>query len=114
MNIVQANVTCWLDVFEFHRRASRSEYWWFWLTYVVFLTIANLISDFAGIFVMAIFALPTLSATWRRLHDTGRNGWKQFWALTFIGIPFVLWWLVQPGEPCRNRYGQPQTSSVSE
>ncbi len=37
MSIVEANVTCWLDVFEFHRRASRSEHWWFWLTYVVFL-----------------------------------------------------------------------------
>lgn len=110
MNVIGANITCWRDSLDFRRRASRGEYWWFWMTYVIFLSTANLISNLTGTLVMVLFALPTLSATWRRLHDTGRSGWKQFWALTFVGIPFVLWWLAQPSQQGENRYGQPPQS----
>ncbi len=74
MNVISANITCWRDSFDFHRRASRGEYWWFWMTYVIFLSTANLISNLTATLVMVLFALPTLSATWRRLHDTGRSG----------------------------------------
>jgi len=107
MGVVNANIACWRGNFEFHRRAPRGEYWWFWMTYVIFLSAANLISDLTDNLVMALFALPTFSATWRRLHDTGRSGWKQFLALTFFSVPFVFWWLAQPGQQRENRYGQP-------
>ena len=70
-------------------RASRPEYWWFWL-FVVLVTLTAQLIDTA-IFgpgavttaghrpftLLATFLLffPTLSAGWRRMHDTGHPGW---------------------------------------
>ncbi|AYG85112.1 Inner membrane protein YhaH [Streptomyces hundungensis] len=65
----------------FRGRATRAEYWTFWLidTAIVIAFIAT--EQFLGlslipgyIYVIAT-VLPTWAVTVRRLHDTGRSGW---------------------------------------
>jgi len=68
----------------FSGRASRSEYWWFVLAYVIGAVILSL----PGIWVLSIlYALallsPAAAAGFRRLQDTGRPGW-------YIAIPTAL------------------------
>lgn len=56
--------------------------------------------------------LPILAGFWpgicllvRRLHDTGRSGWRLLLAFFIIPIPWIIWWLHSPSEPRTNRYG---------
>ena len=82
---------------NFTGRASRSEYWWFYLFGVLVSWGCSLIgvitfgSDsafnglFSGLWALAIL-LPSLGLGVRRLHDTGRSGWNLCWAfLPIIG-----------------------------
>ena len=77
-------------------RASRSEFWWFFLLCVIVGIITNVLDDFtgAGIFHYANYGLflPLLSAQIRRLHDINRSGW---WVLLGVAIfPVTLWVLL--------------------
>lgn len=77
----------------FSGRASRSEYWWFYLfTYLISVTgsvLTGLLPLFGLFFGLIILALvvPTLSVTVRRLHDTGKSGW---WILLTSVAPTML------------------------
>lgn len=55
-------------IFQFKGRSRRSEYWWTML--LVFL-LGIVLTPFVGFFL----DLATIPLTFRRLHDTGRNGW---------------------------------------
>jgi uncharacterized membrane protein YhaH (DUF805 family) len=94
----------------FSGRASRSEYWWFFLfnaiiglvVYVLILTVGMtgvridsatgavafgagywVITSIAGVWGLATL-VPHLAVVWRRLHDTNRSG--AFYFLAFIPI----------------------------
>ncbi|MCY3877745.1 MAG: DUF805 domain-containing protein [Rhodobacteraceae bacterium] len=81
----------------FTGRATRSEYWWFFLFTALANSVAGaLFGELASIVSLALL-LPGLAAACRRLHDAGRSGW---WLLLIL-IPFVGWialiiMLVQP------------------
>lgn len=63
--------------FVFQGRASRGEFWWFYLaSFVAGLVVGwiPLLGWVAQLFV----SLPLLSLGWRRMHDTGKPGW---WSL---------------------------------
>ena len=82
----------------FSGRATRSEFWWFYL----FTVLVNLVASFVGnlIFMSTyniffiylstitslILLLPSLAVAVRRLHDVGRSGWWILIAFTVIGI----------------------------
>ena len=59
---------CFKKYATFIGRARRSEYWWFFLWYCI-LTLFT-----CGLAAIVLF-IPSISATFRRLHDTGRSGW---------------------------------------
>jgi uncharacterized membrane protein YhaH (DUF805 family) len=112
MSFSDAIKTCLSKYAVFSGRASRAEYWWFFLFYVAAYVVAIVIDSVLGtpfvITAIAVLALilPALSAGIRRLHDTDRSGW---WYLIGI-IPFVggIWLLVllvQEGTAGPNRYG---------
>lgn len=97
----------------FKGRARRSEYWWFYLFFVISymaglaidIALGNEVPIFAYIIMGALF-LPELAVTVRRLHDTGRSAWSLLIAL----IPIVggIWLLVatiRDSEPRDNEYG---------
>ena len=94
----------------FRGRATRPEFWWF------FLLVATAVAVGAGIdlalgtdFVVQVFALPLLLPFFavgaRRLHDTGRSGW---WYLLMLipaaGLLLYVFWAL-PSKPEPNRHG---------
>ena len=112
MNPVQAVQSALGNYVNFSDRASRSEYWWFFLfvnVAVGALSIAGaqvhpILSIVGGLLGLALI-LPALAVTARRLHDTDRSGW---WILIGI-VPFggliLLIMCVLPGTAGPNRYG---------
>ncbi|MDR7335280.1 DUF805 domain-containing protein [Roseateles asaccharophilus] len=77
--------TCFSKYVDFSGRASRSEYWWFFLFLVIIYVAGALFSDFIYYLLVLGTFLPSLAVAVRRLHDTDRSGW---WLL--IGfIPLI-------------------------
>jgi len=100
--------TCMGKYADFNGRASRPEYWWFFLFNVI-LTWGALILGLGNIafFVAIALWLPNIGVTARRLHDTNRSGWWMLISLTIIGlIPFYVW-LASKGDDKSNEYGSP-------
>ena len=92
MGFKEAVRTCFAKYATFTGRARRSEYWWFCL----FMALLSMVcSIFDGILKAAcnvefvetlasLFVLvPSISVSFRRLHDIGRSGW---WA----GASYIL------------------------
>ena len=97
MTFSDAIRTCFSKFFTFSGRASRPEYWFFFLFIVIWSIIAGIIdwqfftqvsvseSDEAkqvsatsrqpvqSIVTLIVF-IPHLAVAWRRMHDTGRSG----------------------------------------
>jgi uncharacterized membrane protein YhaH (DUF805 family) len=94
---------------EFSGRARRSEFWWFLL--FAFLVEGIATSAFGQDFGNAVslaFALPTLAAASRRLHDGDHSAWS----LLLILVPVIGWtvlivWLATAGTGSSNRFGPP-------
>lgn len=77
MDIQTSVKTCLTQKYAtFSGRASRSEYWWFILIYVVGALIVSITGSgiLYGIYVLAML-VPVTAAGFRRLQDTGRPGW---------------------------------------
>ena len=108
MNFLQSIETCFIKYVDFNGRASRPEFWWFYL----FVTICWIIGFTLGPVVESIIilglAIPYISVTAGRLHDINKSGWLQL-----IGIiPLVGWivmiiWCATEGEKKKNQYGFP-------
>jgi len=95
---------CFKKYATFGGRASRSEYWFFYLFYVIVYVLGMVIEGAAGIvglsylFILPIF-LPTLAVAVRRMHDTGRSGW-------FLLVPiYNLVLACSASNPGSNKYG---------
>ncbi len=91
---------------QFDGRASRSEYWWFYLFTVLAGLAADMLGSTVGNIASLVFFLPGLALIARRLHDVGRSGWWFLLVFTVIGIPVVLYWLVKDSDNGKNAYGE--------
>ena len=91
---------------QFSGRASRSEYWWFYLFTLLATAVADRLSGTVGDIASLVFLLPSLALVARRLHDTGRSGWWFLLVFTVIGIPVLLYWLVRASDSGPNKYGE--------
>jgi len=74
--MITAIETCFNKYADFSGRASRSEYWYFYL----FVLIADLILSYSRVPIVdeygsLIFIVPVFAAAARRMHDIGRSGW---------------------------------------
>ncbi|NEK23989.1 DUF805 domain-containing protein [Sulfitobacter sp. JBTF-M27] len=75
MDFMTAVKTCLTQKYaKFEGRASRSEYWWFFLFVVLGSIVAMFLGPLSFIFTLAII-VPMLAVGFRRLQDTGRPGW---------------------------------------
>lgn len=84
MTFAEALRSCFDRYLTFSGRASRPEFWWFvlfWMLSYLTLSIVGVLSLtplIAGvlltIFVFAMM-LPMIAVSFRRLQDTGRSGW---------------------------------------
>ena len=90
---------CFTKYFDFSGRATRSEYWWFFLFLVLAGLLGAVLSPIAsGLFTLATVVPSTAVAT-RRLHDTRRSGWWQLIVLVpLLGFIVLLVFLAQEGK----------------
>lgn len=94
---------------DFNGRASRKEFWMFYLLCIGIATVLRLIDRSYTLAAIAnlAFLVPTLACATRRLHDTNRSGWWQLIGLTIVGIIPLVFFLAGKGNVEANRYGQP-------
>lgn len=97
MNFGQAISTCFSKYATFSGRASRPEFWWFFLFQILVSIVASMFGDVINGLVGLALLLPALAVGARRLHDIGKSGWWQLIALTVIGLLVLIYWWVQPG-----------------
>lgn len=116
MNFIESVTTCLTNYFNFNDRASRSEYWWFYL----FCFLLNIVFGIIGLVIFGpvgssilqnlsqlAILIPILAVGARRLHDTGRSGWWQLLGITIIGlIPLIIWFCTE-GDKESNQFGDP-------
>lgn len=129
MTFADSISTCFRKFTDINGRASRSEYWWFYLFSTILITLVLMvvliffpligycINDVVGMFVLPIIGLVLLvllcfllmfAVTIRRLHDTGHSGlWYLIIFVPLIG-PFWLLILLMTGNNDENQYGLPE------
>ena len=110
-------------------RASRSEYWWFFLFSVILQFIALAIDitvlgyDFTdpaaiqmvGMIVGLALFLPALCVIVRRLHDLGKSGlWFLIIFIPLLGIIVFLVFMATEGEQLPNQYGDVPTNTLDQ
>jgi uncharacterized membrane protein YhaH (DUF805 family) len=107
----------------FEGRATRSEYWWFYLFAIIINAVLNVAAELSGDsdFVASLVTLaislaivvPSIAVAARRLHDVNRSGWWQLIALTIIGIIPLIYWLAKKGTDGPNRFGEDRLAALS-
>ena len=119
MNFQNSIKTCFQKFSDFNGRASRSEFWYFYLFAIlvyfisIFIAIQISIRLWFAVAILSVLILfvPALAVTARRLHDTGRSGWWQLTAyIPYVGfiasIILIVIWCTE-GEKKKNKYGKP-------
>ena len=103
MNFFDAIKSYYTNSFNFSGRATRLEYFYSWLFWVLFYFLLNALRfvTFEGrgalvlpnsivyIIVVIIISFPYISLIVRRLHDINRSGWWSLLVLTII-VPTIL------------------------
>jgi uncharacterized membrane protein YhaH (DUF805 family) len=125
----------WRKYATFSGRASRSEFWWWYLVYSIFVIIFEIVFFSVGIggavvsptsgavsfspayfVVLGIFwivslgvLVPTLAIAWRRLHDTNRSGGYYFLGLIpLVGGIILIVLLASAPNPTGARFDLPR------
>ena len=122
MNFQKSIKTCFNKYATVKGRASRSEFWYFYLFFYATIILILLVTSrllntsfdtpitLVSIFILVMLC-PVITVTARRLHDVGRSGWWQLISgLPFVGIIgliFLLIWWCTEGEKKKNKYGPP-------
>ena len=104
MNFGQAISVCLSKYATFTGRASRPEFWWFFLFQILISLAASMLGDVIAGLVSLGLLLPALAVGARRLHDIGKSGWWQLIMLTVIGLLVLIYWWVQPAVEGGNEY----------
>ncbi len=79
MNFQTSVKTCLTEKYAgFSGRASRSEYWWFFLAYVIGGVITSLLGWVPYLIYILVLIIPAAAVGYRRLQDSGRVGWYIF------------------------------------
>lgn len=131
MSFTDAVRTCISKFATFDGRATRSEFWWFYLFaalvgfigYVPILiltfigassndgaissifTILTVIFWIVWLIVVIALYIPLLAVGCRRLHDRGQSGWLQLLYLVPCGNIVLIVFFVMEGTPGDNAYG---------
>ena len=102
----------------FNGRASRREYWMFFLFSFIFTVIAMVLDRVLGLTIESIgygpiylfyglgVLIPSIAVGIRRLHDTGRSGWYMLVSfIPCVGGIILLVFFATPGDVGENEYG---------
>ncbi len=136
MGFGQSIRTCFSKYATFSGRASRSEFWWFYLFLVIVGIVLSVIDNVTGLtmgsstftvnetvydaggvgILSSIFSLatilPFLAVAARRLHDAGHSGLWLIWGfllsfLCLIGLIILIVFWCQRSQPGETKYGLP-------
>lgn len=105
MDLQTSVKTCLTEKYAaFSGRASRPEYWWFFLAYVIGAVLIA-ITGIWVLYILYVLALivPLTAAGWRRLQDTGRPGW---YILIPVGFGAITTFFA-PSDPQMGQMGDP-------
>ena len=83
---------------DFAGKASRAEYWWFFLAVLIVAAIAQIVHQSAYLIVMVLATLPLIASGTRRLNDIGKSGWWQCLFLVPFGFVVVFYLLSLPSK----------------
>ena len=89
---------CILKYANFSGKATKPEYWWFFLTVLLVAAIATLLDPKAYQLVGVLALLPLVAAGTRRLKDAGHSGWWQLLLVVPFGQVVVFYLLAQGGQ----------------
>ena len=115
MGFLDSIITVFTNYAKFDGRASRSEYWWFYLAYTIgsvvgifidaiIFGVESEIACFTTLYSLFTF-IPWIAVSIRRMHDHGKSGWYSL-------IPFYnLILLASEGESVPNTYGSVPTNT---
>ena len=133
MDLVSSVKTCFHKYADFNGRASRSEFWWFYLftalsllacylgqaflsllqfaasgtRAAMVLMVFSFILNLAVLAVAVGLAIPLLAVGCRRLHDRDQSGWLQLlMAVPCASIALIVLWAME-GTPGPNHFGYP-------
>ncbi|WP_417664460.1 DUF805 domain-containing protein [Pseudidiomarina donghaiensis] len=86
---------------DFSGRATRYEFWWFFVLFVLVLGLVEFIHPVLMSMVAIVLLLPFLAVSTRRLRDAGQSPWWQLMMLVPFGILLVMyyWAMPRPEEP---------------
>ncbi len=88
---------CFRQYADFKGRASRTEYWMFYLFNFIFSFVAGFIDGMLGLTLFSVaytlvLLIPGIAAGVRRLHDVGKSGWM--YLIAFVPIVGAIWLIV--------------------
>jgi uncharacterized membrane protein YhaH (DUF805 family) len=115
MNFTQAVKTCLMQKYlDFSGRASRPEFWWFFLFQFLVMMVAMMFGKLIYGLAAVALLLPGISAGVRRLHDIGKSGWFLLLGfIPFVGPLILIYFFVQPTGPA-NAWGAAGEAAVVE
>ncbi len=112
--------TPYVRYFDFKGRSNRAEMIWFTVFQAVVAAVLfgigslqsrSVAYGLADLFLGASL-IPSIAVQVRRLHDTGRSGWRMLWILLpGAGSLVLLLFLLQKGTMIANRFGPPLASA---
>jgi len=120
MTFTESIKTCLKDKYAtFTGRASRSEYWWFYLFMLIIGIIVvwvcglydvnrtpSLAVSIPLLILEILLIIPSIAVTVRRLHDAGQSGWLWLISLIpFVGQLILLVLCILPTQKTKNKYG---------
>ena len=117
MSFMDSTKTCVQKSFTIEGRASRSEYWWFYLAFIIADIGLTIVDSALGtpLMLLVLALMPaSITAAIRRMHDIGKSGW---WLLiSFIpiigGLVLLYWFIFDGGQPHANQYGAVPTNTL--
>ena len=115
MPFMDASKTCVQKSFTIEGRASRSEYWWFYLAFMIAnigLTIVDSALGTPLAFLLLALIPASFCAAIRRMHDIGKSGWWMLISLIPLigGLVLLYWFIFDGGQPHANQYGAVPTN----
>ncbi len=111
INIFEAVGICFKKYFVLKGRASRSEYWYFYLFSLILYVIPFIIGgDNADLFIGLLFlilTIPSFTVSVRRLHDIDKSGWYVLiYLIPFVGGLIMLVMCATLGTQGKNQFGE--------
>ena len=127
MSFMDATKSCLQQYVGFSGRASRSEYWFAYLSFIVAvmgmftlsivsLFVVDALASLMGLLTFGVYIggfLPLLAVSVRRLHDLGKSGWMMLLVFVpIVGGILLLVWFVSDGQAHDNQYGAVPTNTL--